>query len=308
MNNNSTENRLLFIYTETSLHAGSGRSLGYVDLPIQRERVTDYPMIQSTSLKGRLRADIRITKGWKDENDELKAIFGTADNDASYAGAVTPGDARLLLLPVRSLQGVFAWVTSLDVLCRFQRDMAALSFPALNWNLPAEPDQNKCWAGTKVMFENKVTLEEFTYSAQPHEAVQQIGVWLAKNALPQQNDEYKYWRDNLPYHLVILPREDFRDFARYGTEVQTHIRIEPDTKTVQDRALWTVESLPSDTLLYAPLVIANSRKEQTQTAGDIVQLLQKTFQDKRTHLGGNETTGQGVVMLHFCNPAEVKNG
>ena len=32
------------------------------------------------------------------------------------------GDARLLLFPVRSLRGVFAWVTSLDALERFARD------------------------------------------------------------------------------------------------------------------------------------------------------------------------------------------
>mgnify|MGYP000669322062 CR=1 FL=1 len=31
---------LLFIYVETPLHAGSGRGLGSVDLPIQRERIT----------------------------------------------------------------------------------------------------------------------------------------------------------------------------------------------------------------------------------------------------------------------------
>ena len=36
---------MLFLYVETPLHAGSGRGLGTVDLPIQRERATGYPMI-----------------------------------------------------------------------------------------------------------------------------------------------------------------------------------------------------------------------------------------------------------------------
>ena len=35
---------MLFVYTETSLHAGSGASLGAVDLPIQRERMSALPM------------------------------------------------------------------------------------------------------------------------------------------------------------------------------------------------------------------------------------------------------------------------
>jgi CRISPR-associated protein Cmr4 len=46
---------MLFLYTETPLHAGSGTSLGIVDLPIQRERTTGYPMIQASGLKGCLR-------------------------------------------------------------------------------------------------------------------------------------------------------------------------------------------------------------------------------------------------------------
>lgn len=48
---------ILYIYTETSLHAGSGRGLAAVDLPIQRERVTGYPMVQASGIKGRLRAE-----------------------------------------------------------------------------------------------------------------------------------------------------------------------------------------------------------------------------------------------------------
>jgi len=36
---------LLYLYAETPVHAGSGTSLGIVDLPIQRERTTGYPIM-----------------------------------------------------------------------------------------------------------------------------------------------------------------------------------------------------------------------------------------------------------------------
>jgi len=329
MNQQQAIKKLMFIYTETPLHAGSGRSLGGVDLPIQRERVTDYPMIQSSGVKGVLRNEVRFSddRYWEykeidgtrkiEDTDKLKAIFGSADGDnQSYTGAVTVGDARLLLFPVRSLQGVFAWVTSVDGLSRFVRDAEALEFQ-LNWTLPDEPpitdEVTECWAGEKVSFNSKdglqVTLEDFTYTAQPHPAINTIGVWLAKNILPQDVAEYKYWRDNLPQHLVILRREDFRDFARYGTEVRTHIKIAPDTKTVQSGALWTTESLPTDTLLYSPLIINNSRAQvdEPQQAEQIAQILTNVLDNKRINLGGDETTGHGVVMLHFAN-GEVNNG
>ncbi len=35
----------LYLYTETPLHAGVGSGLSSIDLPIQRERTTQYPMI-----------------------------------------------------------------------------------------------------------------------------------------------------------------------------------------------------------------------------------------------------------------------
>ena len=44
--------KVMFIYTETSLHCGSGTSLGVIDLPIQREKYTDYPVCQASGIKG----------------------------------------------------------------------------------------------------------------------------------------------------------------------------------------------------------------------------------------------------------------
>lgn len=307
------ETNLLFIYVETPLHAGSGRGLGGVDLPIQRERVTNYPIVQGSSLKGRLRAAIREKNGWEDDDPELTAIFGKAEGEGkSYAGAVSVGDARLLLFPVRSLTGVFAWVTSRDVLARFVRDAQAAKVP-VNWQSFPEPGENECWVSTDSIVEadGKVTLEEFTYAVeaddQARQNVEAIGRWLARNALPQ-TDEYTYWRQSLPKHLVILRREDFRDFAQYGTEVTTHIKLVPDTKTVQPGALWTVESLPTDTLLYAPLAITDSRAQGDvkKTAAEIRKTLWE-LHHTRTQLGGDETTGRGVVMLRFLDRSEVKH-
>ena len=43
----------LFLIVETSLHAGSGSDLGIVDLPIQREKHTNYPKVEASGIKGR---------------------------------------------------------------------------------------------------------------------------------------------------------------------------------------------------------------------------------------------------------------
>ncbi|NOG48211.1 MAG: hypothetical protein HND48_01265 [Chloroflexi bacterium] len=43
----------LFMYTESALHAGTGASVSAVDLPIQRETNTQYPMVQGSGVKAR---------------------------------------------------------------------------------------------------------------------------------------------------------------------------------------------------------------------------------------------------------------
>ena len=42
------------LLAETSIHPGTGRSTGVVDLPVAREAATDYPFIAGSSLKGAL--------------------------------------------------------------------------------------------------------------------------------------------------------------------------------------------------------------------------------------------------------------
>ena len=310
-----TKAKLLFLYTESPLHVGSGRDMGVVDLPIQRDKVTQYPIVQASSLKGKLRAEIRMRQGWYDDkgNDsvDLEALFGKvgAGDKENWAGAVSPGDARILLFPVRSLNGVFAWTTSLDVLVRFRRDLA-LAQQAVDWNLPqTKIDADTCWVagGTALQSDGNVTLEEFAYLAHREAFVKNLALWLAKHALPQ-TPEYEFWRKNLVNHLVILPDEDFRDFTLYGTEVNTRVKLIPESKTVQRGALWTEENLPADSLLYAPLVFGDSREYRSDDNAEprfnvdaITAVFQDTFHEQRFQLGGNETVGRGYVMANILS-------
>jgi len=305
---------MLFIYVETPLHAGTGRGQGAVDLPIQRERTTGYPIIQASSLKGRLRAAARgkskgdptseeKKQGWL-STQEFLAIFGPETGNASdHAGALSTGDARILLFPVRSLAGVFAWTTSVDALARFQREAQMVGL-SVDWELLAEQqDKNTALvSGDALIAGGSVVLEEFSFTpdqTKTDNTVQAIGTWLANNALPETG--YDYWKQALPQKLCILPEAAFRDFVLYGTEVQTHIKLDPDKKTVQSGALWTTESLPLDTLLYAPLMATRSRASSVSLNGQQVLEKVKGLGLVYTQLGGDETTGQGMVALRFAN-------
>jgi CRISPR-associated protein Cmr4 len=300
--------RILFIYVETPLHAGTGRGLGAVDLPIQRERTTGYPIVQASSLKGRLRAAAR----GRLDDQLLVAIFGPETSNASgnasdHAGALSAGDARLLLFPVRSLAGVFAWTTSRGALARFCRE-AALANLSVTWSLPpALPDDaDACYVnGASLVAGDQVVLEEYSFRpvTDQAETVGAIGGWLAEHALPSAA-EYAYWREALPHKLCILPEDAFRDFVQYATEVQTHVKLDPETKTVARGALWTAESLPTDTLMYAPLLATRSRRKGVDLSGERVLMELAGLGLARTQLGGDETTGQGIVALRMTGGAQ----
>src|SRR4051794_16286752 len=124
---------LLGLHAQTSLHPGAGTALGVVDLPIQRERHTQWPTIPGSALKGVLRDACREKNKVNHDGDRkradsdefLVAAFGPpTDSAGESAGALSITDARLLAFPVRSLKGVFAWVTCSAVLERLRRDLA----------------------------------------------------------------------------------------------------------------------------------------------------------------------------------------
>jgi len=119
----------------------------------------------------------------------LEAVFGPETSDAhDHAGAISVGDARILLFPVRSLMGVFAWVTSKDVLARFKRD-AQMAGAIVNWTEigPAGDDAALVASNTPVS-NNRVVLEEFAFTARQDSNVQAIANWLKDNALPSAEE------------------------------------------------------------------------------------------------------------------------
>lgn len=324
------ESDMLFLYVETPLHAGTGSGLGAVDLPIQRERVTGYPLVQASSVKGVLRSVAEGAAQGNGHQRKVVAVFGPKTNKAhEHAGAFSPGDARLLLFPVRSLLGIFAWTTSRHALSRFLRDAKFARLPDIDWSVPRLPtfeDENgeqyeKALVCTDndISADNQVVLEEFAFEVETSEKLDEIAAWLAKYALPGKldergerlSDEYDYWADKLPRRLIILPKDDFREFTRFSTEVVARIQLDQKTKTVAGPALWTEENLPTDTLLYVPVYATRPRSKQVpegwQGAKDVLNFVRTTVTG-RVQIGGNETIGRGIVALRWVERGHGQEG
>ena len=305
------KSNILYLHAETPLHVGAGSGLGAIDLPIQRERPTSYPMIQASGIKGALRDALRTEPA-----PIIEAVFGPDPGEngtKAHAGAFSPGDGRILLFPVRSLKGVFAWVTSANILQRWARDIedvTDLSAELNNFTGPASTDQvDYCFASSSnvVTNQNYVILEDFAFKNQANEKIQGITKKLADRVFASHLDPY--WKELLKTNLVILPDDAFTDFVKYATEVVTRTRLEPDTKTVVRGALWNEEHLPMETVLYTPIRATRVRMNEddipAEFSGEPEEQAQKVLDwlkeklGKKLQLGGDETVGRGLVNLNW---------
>ncbi|MFQ3534776.1 MAG: type III-B CRISPR module RAMP protein Cmr4 [Aggregatilineales bacterium] len=287
----------LFIYTETSLHAGVGSAVSAIDLPIQRERTTQFPIVQGSGIKGALRSQVVASAEEKEAifAEEKEAIFGAdTKKDEKFAGAISVGDARIVLFPVRSLNGVFAYTTCLAVLARLRRDVP--NFPALESEVKGE--NALVTTNSAVALSGRAVLEEFSFTCTADRNVDTIAKWLAENAFPS-TPEYEYWRKKVQNSLIVLSDESFRDFVQNSTEIVTRVRLERETKTVAQGALWTQEALPADCLLLSAILARSKRNGSSGSADEVAQWLRQSV-PSRIQLGGDETTGSGMVALRWA--------
>jgi CRISPR-associated protein Cmr4 len=291
----------------TPLHIGAGQGLGHVDLPIVRETHTNFPYIPGTSLKGALRnleinqlakargekpsqVEKRLTDKDKFDPEDrdilrLAKIFGTAGEVAEQdkealekgkevgAGKVLFSDAFIVLFPVKSAKGIFSLTTCPYVINRFfeflgvdQRveDVPEGKVKVLNTNGHKNliNDNNKY----------KLLLEEFVFEAEESEELKKF-VELVGTFVGEKHKQ----------RIVCVNDTDFMDFVSNYTEVQTHIKINPDTGTVDRGALWTEEYVPAESVFAFSLVFLEEEISFTPPT---------TF-----HLGGDITTGKGFVKV-----------
>ncbi len=311
---------LLGLHALTSLHPGSGTALGTVDLPVQRERHTGWPTIPGSAIKGVLRDACRerIKGQFEDDGDDvpehgrktrrdkaneqarLVEVFGPPSGRADeQAGALSVTDARLLAFPVRSLRGLFAWVTCAEALNRLQRD-AMLAHMSLTWRELSSPGPNEAHVirGSPCLdpLGKHLVLEEYEFTV-VGEAVKESAEWIGMSVLPSE-PAYAAVTKRFPAHCVLLNDDDFTHFARHATEITARVGLNYETKTARDGALFYQEFLPAETIFYS-VVLANSAcvKKAGMSSLEILNFLRPL--PRVLQLGGDETTGKGYCATRL---------
>lgn len=299
MDNAKFEKRY-WIHTVTPLHVGTGRGVGYIDLPIAREKVTNWPCIPGSAVKGVVADHFGATEKKREDDDLALAAFGRKNDSStieanSTAGSLVFTDARIVCLPVRSFYGTFAWVTSPFCLERLKRD-TGLAVPSVVVKSAIVTDKTKL-----VRDGTKLYLEDLDLDCTKSKEADGCAELIARAVFADRPD----WQAIFRERLAIVSDDIFTFLCEAGTEVSAHIRIDEDSGTVAGGALWYEEALPVETLLAGTVWcdrVYRSKENEKGANGDLTkEKLLENFCSRPLELqiGGKASTGKGQVRCLF---------
>lgn len=281
------KSKIEYIKAITPIHAGVGQDLGIADMPIQREKHSNIPKIEASTLKGSIKSylyhKLKKTDINDDENTDLKkmyAIFGPEKGNDS-ASLIGFTDAKLLLFPIKSAAKIFKLITCPYILKRWVEDLR-LSGNPVNLSI----DDLKVDDGEAVALEeeeNKIILEEYIFTK-----------------VDDKTEKYKEILENLfkklgdidKNRIVLLSDSDFIELVTMYTEIITRNRITVETGVAKDTGLFTEEYLPAETVLY--FTVLNAANFKADEDEDSIDYFDKNIGNV-FQVGGDFTIGKGFV-------------
>lgn len=287
------ESYLTFIHALAPLHAGTGQGVGVIDLPIAREKATNLPFLPGSTLKGTLRD--RCATEMRDD------IFGRGGDADGKSGSAIFSDQKLLCLPVRSLFGTFAWVTSPFILERFKRDYEMTTGKASKIEVLQYVEIENCLVAdtalmTKIDGKDSVVLEDLDLTVAENEYTKSwaalLGALIFGNELADGGNN---WSAIFKKHFCIVSDDVMNFLAETATEINAR-NVLNDNKTSGN--LWYEESLPTETILSGVLATVANRNE-IDVVKTVVDLCEKPLQ-----LGGNMTVGRGLCRVIIIGGGE----
>lgn len=289
---------------------GTGTEIGFVDMPIQREKATGFPKGEASGIKGVFR-DISKHEEYfgKEEKNE-----SDGDGKKTYeAGSLYFTDARLLFLPVRSMSNTFfVWVTCPFVLRRFISEIKGMKIEKTEADkLLKGIHEYRSLADDQFipltsMGKNKqeILLEELKFK---------VLKGKEKTIFPERylifQEKADYLNDKLKKDLFMISDAMFSYFCEMSTEVITRIKIGEDG-VVKNGALFTEEFLPEYSIFYnvigeietkassAGSDNGQAQGEESSECSSQVEVLLKEA-GKELQLGGGKTIGKGITVYEY---------
>lgn len=283
--------QILHLHALSALHVGAGQAIGVVDLPVARARATNLPLVPGSALKGVLRDEFA-------GHAHQKTLFGPqsiGEGSVAHAGALAFGDAHLLLLPVRSLAGIAAFVTCPFVLARYAEDLRRAGRPADELPAVEAVAEQTARLTTDTCLQARddwLVLEDLDLGSAGG-----ADPWARWIAARLHADQPK-WQKMFTQRFAILCDDDFSFLADTATEVRARIRVNDQTGVVQDGGLWYEENLPAETVLWGVLAAGPARDASALPQEEVMRIFRQRLGGQSTlQIGGKATIGRGLVRL-----------
>lgn len=340
-NTNNTANLRGFFLAGTAitpLHPGSGRSLGEVDLTIQRDPL-GYPIVFASSIKGALK-NLCIRKKASenlrycvdketgiakcgDQNCEAINIccclFGSEiGGEESQQALISILDFIPLALPLPSANEGYVYVSTPLLLMKASLIAEALGYENISKELSilaSSKDKEKKESSEKIVVTSPAVKEPRITDI--------AGSTIKVVSLPSGDSNFKELKKltqnlgglaaNLLEKLLIVPDEVGPTILDRGLLRVTRIRIRKDRKTVAEGSLWTEEYIPSGTVFLGGILITPTHNKNCDSVGidtlntkntDIVSKVADEFKNIIGGnifyfiVGGKETVGKGLVKTY----------
>ncbi|MCW1309461.1 MAG: type III-B CRISPR module RAMP protein Cmr4 [Candidatus Nanoarchaeia archaeon] len=274
------------------IHIGAGGyRLGRVDNTIVRDPATDLPKIPGTSISGVMREFYTVylmesdneckNKSSEKEKREcaeekVKAIFG----DENQKGILRFYDGQIVFFPVSSIQGI-VWITTKELLEYWLGELKDRNEEAIK--IPTEIE-NEAYAIKGIDDSKPLNLGWLLFSLEKIKSEKGV-------VLPSKMSEWVK-------RIVLVSEKLFSHIVNDSLEVRTSVRIDPQTGTAAERALFTYEAIPRGTVLGFEIVEDNILKNRRNTLisiDNIITVVSPYF--RLLGIGGMGTRGFGRIEL-----------
>ena len=263
------QNILYLIENHTNMHVGSGdANFGTVDRLIQRDPLTTYPTIHSSSLKGALKEYCTHHPAAQEADTWIEKTFGDDDN----AGNVRFLDAWLLAVPMRSDTRPYYACTSPAAIAHLL-EMAALS----GIELPEKEALKKAAA-----YEGK-TIAVASGQAAIEEEKAQENKKIDFTALERYTGG----------PAALVPDDMFEKLLK-----DLPVIARNQLENGESKNLWYEEVLPRKSRLFTLVAFPTHVNEADTALQNHFERLQKAIADENpVQIGANASVGYGVCTF-----------
>lgn len=261
----------------TNLHAGSGdANYGVIDKLVQRDQITNYPMIHSSGIKGAIKEYFdKAVSDLSNKIDFFRFVFGSTKTDRNEdmkQGEFKFFDAELLILPVRSNHRPFYRVTSPYILNSIIRKFDNLEVDHdLKVNIEAITVADTLLPTT---FENQREIMLEDYSVNPYSITTETSVEASLSQLKE------IFGDNL---ALVNDEEQMRAFSTKLPVIARNY-----LENGQSGNLWYEEVVPRESLFS--LVISYPDNE---SGNAFFTEFNNKIDGKMVQIGANASIGYG---------------